>query len=84
MVALSCINQSILSINQSSLYLFLLICFWYILSTLTKLAAPFSKCHCGLSPGEQLPKAEATTQSGMLQNNGGGLLKGDLVLGELR
>ena len=55
-----------------------------MLSILTKLPAQFSKCHCGLSPSEQLPKVEATTQFGMVQNNRGGLLKRDPVLGELR
>lgn len=75
MATFNCINQSIF---------ILLICFRYSLSILTKLPAQFSKCHCGLSPSEQLPQVEATTQFAMVQNNGGGLLKGAPGLGELR
>lgn len=74
MATFNCINQSIF---------ILLICFRYSLSILTKLPAQFSKCRCGLSPSEQLPQVEATTQFGMVQN-GGGLLKRAPGLGEPR
>lgn len=88
MATLNCINRAIFILPVSP-------DFCYLLLILTKLPAQFSKHHCGLSHIPAAPplptprnlwraQSEGYPQFGMVQNNRGGLLKRDPVLGEPR